>query len=233
MNKTPLSSLLGAKREQQLRVALCGIGLQAYWEQFEGLRSQLEGYLQQLADSLAEPGIEVMQLDLVDSVERARETGANAGAAMRTCCCSMSQPTLYQALCFLLCSDAACQSSCSISSRRRGDRLRRVQSPAGSPRDDRPLACVLLRVSRARDCERLRPSAGSHSTRSRACSGTSRHLGEIREWIAAAKVVANCCAKTGWGFWATTTAACWTLRPTSLRSRSPSAAISRYSRSTS
>ena len=75
MNKTPLSSLLGAKREQQLRVALCGIGLQAYWEQFEGLRSQLEGYLKQLADSLVQPGTEVMQLDLVDNVERARETG--------------------------------------------------------------------------------------------------------------------------------------------------------------
>ena len=75
MNKTPSPSLLGAKREQPLRVALCGIGLEAYWEQFEGLRSQLEGYLKQLADSLAQPGIEVMQLDLVDSVERAREAG--------------------------------------------------------------------------------------------------------------------------------------------------------------
>ncbi|MFL6306964.1 MAG: arabinose isomerase [Candidatus Sulfotelmatobacter sp.] len=75
MNKTPSASLLGVKREQPLHVALCGIGLQAYWEQFEGLHSQLEGYVKQLADSLAQPGIEVVQLGLVDSVERAREAG--------------------------------------------------------------------------------------------------------------------------------------------------------------
>src|SRR5438309_1381846 len=75
MNKTPSASLLGVKREQPLHVALCGFGLQAYWEQFEGLHSQLEGYVKQLADSLAQPGIEVMQLGLVDSVERAREAG--------------------------------------------------------------------------------------------------------------------------------------------------------------
>jgi L-arabinose isomerase len=56
-------------------VALCGIGLEAYWEQFEGLRSQLVRYLKQLTDSLAEPGIEVVRLGLVDSVESARQAG--------------------------------------------------------------------------------------------------------------------------------------------------------------
>jgi L-arabinose isomerase len=61
--------------EHPLRVALCGIGLEAYWEQFDGLRPQLEGYLNQVADALAQPGVEVERLGLVDSVERAREAG--------------------------------------------------------------------------------------------------------------------------------------------------------------
>ncbi len=64
-----------SKRDQPLRVALCGIGLEAYWEQFDGLRSQLEGYLEQLTGLFDQPGIEVVRLGLIDSVGRARESG--------------------------------------------------------------------------------------------------------------------------------------------------------------
>ena len=31
--------------EQALRVGLCGIGLDAYWDQFAGLKARLEGYV--------------------------------------------------------------------------------------------------------------------------------------------------------------------------------------------
>jgi len=57
------------------KVALCGIGLDAYWEQFEGLREQLEGYLGQVAELLTQTGADLVSLGLVDTPTRAREAG--------------------------------------------------------------------------------------------------------------------------------------------------------------
>lgn len=59
----------------QLRVALCGIGVQAYWEQFSALRPELEGYLRTVAARLSRPGIELLELGLVDTPSGAREAG--------------------------------------------------------------------------------------------------------------------------------------------------------------
>jgi L-arabinose isomerase len=61
--------------QYQLRVALCGVGLEEYWKQFEALRPELEGYLHDLAEGLSRPGIEVLELGMVDSAIRAREAG--------------------------------------------------------------------------------------------------------------------------------------------------------------
>jgi L-arabinose isomerase len=61
--------------EPHLRVALCGIGLEAYWEQFDGLRAELEGYLARAGEQLQSPGIELLPLGIVDSTARAREAG--------------------------------------------------------------------------------------------------------------------------------------------------------------
>lgn len=52
-----------------LRVGLCGVGLDTYWPQFEGLRQQLEGYVADVATRLVRPGVEVVNLGLVDSAE--------------------------------------------------------------------------------------------------------------------------------------------------------------------
>ena len=38
--------------EQGLRVGLCGIGLDAYWPQFEGLQARLEGYVRRVGERL-------------------------------------------------------------------------------------------------------------------------------------------------------------------------------------
>ena len=59
----------------QLRVAICGIGIQAYWEQFSALRPELEGYLRTVATRLSRPGIELLELGLVDTPNGAREAG--------------------------------------------------------------------------------------------------------------------------------------------------------------
>jgi len=61
--------------EQSLRVGLCGIGLDAYWSQFVGLKAQLEGYVARVAERLARPGIEVVNLGLVDTPQRAQAAG--------------------------------------------------------------------------------------------------------------------------------------------------------------
>ena len=38
--------------DSALRVGLCGIGLEAYWPQFDGLKERLEGYVRQVASRL-------------------------------------------------------------------------------------------------------------------------------------------------------------------------------------
>lgn len=58
-----------------LRVGLFGIGLEAYWPQFEGLKPRLEGFLGQVAQHLGRAGVEVCSLGLVDSPEKAMEAG--------------------------------------------------------------------------------------------------------------------------------------------------------------
>ena len=58
-----------------LRVGLFGIGLDAYWPQFAGLKDRLEGYLARVADKLARPGVEIVNLGLIDNPDRAHTAG--------------------------------------------------------------------------------------------------------------------------------------------------------------
>jgi L-arabinose isomerase len=58
-----------------LRIGLFGVGLDTYWPQFAGLKERLEGYLQRVAQKLAAPGVEVVNLGLVDTPENAIGAG--------------------------------------------------------------------------------------------------------------------------------------------------------------
>jgi len=58
-----------------LRVGLFGIGLDTYWGQFQGLKSRLEGYVQIVSDKLQRPGVEIVNLGLIDTPEGALEAG--------------------------------------------------------------------------------------------------------------------------------------------------------------
>lgn len=58
-----------------LRVGLCGIGLDAYWSQFAGLRARLEGYVGQVAARLEHAGATVENLGLVDTPQKGRQAG--------------------------------------------------------------------------------------------------------------------------------------------------------------
>jgi L-arabinose isomerase len=55
----------------RLNVGLFGIGLQAYWEQFEGLQTRLEGYIDVVAQKIGRPGVDVVNLGLIDLPEKA------------------------------------------------------------------------------------------------------------------------------------------------------------------
>ncbi len=57
------------------RIGLFGIGLDAYWPQFKGLKARLEGYLGTVADRLRRPQVEVVNLGLVDTVPKAFAAG--------------------------------------------------------------------------------------------------------------------------------------------------------------
>lgn len=57
------------------RIGLFGIGLDAYWPQFSGLKERLEGYLAVVAGKLARPDVEVVNLGLIDTPPKALEAG--------------------------------------------------------------------------------------------------------------------------------------------------------------
>jgi len=57
------------------RVGVFGIGLAAYWPQFEGLHERLQGYQRGLEEKLGGLGADVVSAGLVDTPERAREAG--------------------------------------------------------------------------------------------------------------------------------------------------------------
>src|SRR5438105_4193311 len=58
-----------------LRVGLFGIGLEAYWPQFKGLKKRLEGYLGTVHGRLAREGVEIINLGLIDSPAKALQAG--------------------------------------------------------------------------------------------------------------------------------------------------------------
>jgi L-arabinose isomerase len=63
------------------RVGVFGIGLAAYWPQFDGLRERLEGYQRGIEDRLGAMGAEVVSGGLVDTPQAARRSGEALAAA--------------------------------------------------------------------------------------------------------------------------------------------------------
>jgi L-arabinose isomerase len=57
------------------RVGVFGIGLEAYWPQFEGLHDRCLGYQRRVEEKVSALGAEVVSAGLVDNAQRAREAG--------------------------------------------------------------------------------------------------------------------------------------------------------------
>jgi L-arabinose isomerase len=63
------------KNQRPLRVGLFGIGLDTYWPQFKGLKPRLEGYVRAVHKKLERPGVEVVNLGLIDNPVKALTAG--------------------------------------------------------------------------------------------------------------------------------------------------------------
>src|ERR1700722_14801557 len=66
---------------ERLRVGLCGIGLEAYWGQFAGLKAKLEGHVETAATRIERSGLQLLNLGLVDTPIRARQAAHEFRAA--------------------------------------------------------------------------------------------------------------------------------------------------------
>lgn len=62
-------------KEHNLKIGLFGIGLEAYWEQFEGLKTKLEGYLSVVEQQLNTLHPAIVNLGLIDTPEKAFDAG--------------------------------------------------------------------------------------------------------------------------------------------------------------
>jgi L-arabinose isomerase len=58
-----------------LKIGLFGIGLEAYWNQFAGLKERLEGYLSEVNKKLSEINAHVVNLGLIDNIDKAFDAG--------------------------------------------------------------------------------------------------------------------------------------------------------------
>jgi L-arabinose isomerase len=59
----------------ELKIGLFGIGLDTYWAQFPGLEERLKGYTQRVAEKLGRPGVQVVNLGLIDNPTKAMNAG--------------------------------------------------------------------------------------------------------------------------------------------------------------
>ena len=67
--------------KEELRVGLCGTGLEAYWSQFAGLKAKLEAHIEKAAGRIGRPGISLVNLGLIDTPIMAREAADTFRAA--------------------------------------------------------------------------------------------------------------------------------------------------------
>ncbi len=64
-------TMIGRPSDRTLQVGLFGIGLAAYWPQFQGLEERLKGYTLRVAERLGRPGVAVVNLGLIDTPAKA------------------------------------------------------------------------------------------------------------------------------------------------------------------
>ena len=174
---------------RNVRIGLFGIGLDAYWPQFEGLKERLEGYLGGGRRSSAGRASRSSTSGLIDTPEKALDAGHRFRQAdvdlifLHVTTYALSStvlPVVQRAkvpVIILNLQPAAAIDYAAFN--RMGDRTE----------DDRRMAGALPALPGAGDRERLQPRRASISTRSPACSTTIRSCwDEVDAWVDAARV---------------------------------------------
>jgi L-arabinose isomerase len=103
MSAEAASSLLKAAGDHRpaprARVGVFGIGLEAYWPQFDGLRERITGYQRRVEERVEALGAEVVSAGLVDTAQAARAAGdAFAGRVDLVLCHAITYATSSQVL---------------------------------------------------------------------------------------------------------------------------------------
>ena len=81
------------------RVGVFGIGLDAYWPQFAGLRERIAGYQSRVEERVSGLGAEIVSAGLVDTAQKAREAGdLFAGRVDLVLCHAVTYATSSQVL---------------------------------------------------------------------------------------------------------------------------------------
>ena len=76
----------------KLKVGLFGIGLDTYWEQFDGLKERLESYIEIVSKKIGESGEEVVNLGLIDNSQKAMQRcWTRQGIFIQRTCVSQKQ----------------------------------------------------------------------------------------------------------------------------------------------
>ncbi|WP_347840576.1 L-fucose/L-arabinose isomerase family protein [uncultured Draconibacterium sp.] len=60
---------------EKIKIGLFGIGLDTYWDQFDGLLDRLKSYQSQISNRIAGFGVNIIDAGLVDTPEKAKEAG--------------------------------------------------------------------------------------------------------------------------------------------------------------
>ena len=167
------------------RVGVFGIGLAAYWPQFDGLRERVEGYQRRVEERVARARLRRWSRPAWSTRAQAGRAGGRPLRAPRrsTWCSATRSPTRPRARCCRPCRRPRCRSSCSACSRPRRSTTRTSTPASGWPTAP-PAACPSSRArSRAR---------GSPTTPSPAPSTTTSARGRrSRAWVRAAGVAAS------------------------------------------
>jgi len=69
------SSMIAPASNNELKVGVFGIGLDTYWAQFQGLEQRLREYTERVARRLERPGVQIVNLGLIDTPEKALAAG--------------------------------------------------------------------------------------------------------------------------------------------------------------
>jgi hypothetical protein len=138
----------------QLRIGLIGLGLEAYWSQFQGLQQRLTGYLGEVEARIAGESRRVVNFGLVDTPERA--FGVGHACRKEDIDLLVVYVTTYALSSVLLPIIRLAKVPVLLLNLQPtpANRLRRIARSAGSHRDDGRVARVLQCLPRSGVCQR-------------------------------------------------------------------------------